>query len=46
LAADTGDRAARPTREETLLDGQLIMRVFPGVERGRIELAVCTAGAT
>ncbi len=38
LAADTGESVANTSREETLLDGELILRVIPGLEAGRIEL--------
>jgi len=40
LAADTGEPTARMTREITLLDGELIIRVFPGAESGRLELRI------
>jgi hypothetical protein len=38
LAADTGDVTEHPTREISLLDGELIIRVIPELESGRIEL--------
>ena len=38
IAADTGDRAEHITREITLLEGDLIMRVIPELESGCIEL--------
>ncbi len=38
LAADTDETSARTTREESLLDGELILRVIPGLESGNIEL--------
>jgi hypothetical protein len=38
LAADTGEPAARMTQEITLLNGELVIRVFPGAESGRLEL--------
>jgi hypothetical protein len=38
LAADTGEPTGRMTREITLLNGELIIRVFPGAESGRLEL--------
>ena len=38
LAADTGERPTTATREEQLLGSELILRVFPGLESGRIEL--------
>jgi len=37
LAADTGE-AAQPTLEIPLLDGELTIRVLPGLESGRIEI--------
>jgi len=38
LAADIGGRPTTTTREEQLLGGELILRVFPGLESGRIEV--------
>jgi hypothetical protein len=38
LAADTGGRPTTMTREEQLLGGELALRVFPGLESGRIEV--------
>lgn len=40
LAADTGEAVERTTREITLLNGNLIIRVFPGAESGRLELKI------
>jgi len=40
LAADTGEVAARTTREIRLLNGELIIRVFPETESGRLELKI------
>lgn len=40
LAADTGEAVERTTREIRLLDGNLIIRVFPEVEGGRLELKI------
>jgi hypothetical protein len=40
LAADTGEGVARSTREIRLLDGSLIVRVFPEIESGRLELKI------
>lgn len=40
LAADTGEkRQLSPSREMAVLDGELIFRVFPGLENGWIEIA-------
>lgn len=38
LAAETGDTHRRPTREIVLLDGDVILRTFPGIESGSIEV--------
>jgi hypothetical protein len=40
LAADTGEAIRRTTREITLLNGELIIRVFPEVESGCLELKI------
>jgi hypothetical protein len=40
LAADTGEPAARMTQEITLLNGELVIRIFPGAESGRLELRI------
>jgi len=40
LAADTGDAMPRKTREIELLDGEVIVRVFPEIESGRLELEI------
>jgi hypothetical protein len=40
LAADIGEIAAQTTKEITLLKGDLIIRVFPEIEGGRIELKI------
>lgn len=40
LAADTGEAAAGTTREITLLNGELIIRVFPETESGRLEIRI------
>jgi hypothetical protein len=40
LAADTGEGIERSTREIRLLDGSLIVRVFPELESGRLELKI------
>ena len=40
LAADTGDAMPRRTREIKLLDGEVIIRVFPEIESGRLELEI------
>jgi len=44
LAADTGETSCPPTREFSLLDGELTLRVYAGVEGGRLELEVRKAG--
>ncbi len=38
LAASSGDETSKPTKEHSLLDGELVMSVFPGLESGRIVL--------
>ncbi len=38
MAADTGQKDQRPTKEVYLLDGTLILRIFPGVESGILEI--------
>ena len=38
LAADTGGLAPPMSREFRLLDGDLIIRVFPGIDSGRLEV--------
>jgi hypothetical protein len=40
LAADTGDRNPIRTREVKILDGELILRVYPGLEAGRLDLEI------
>jgi len=40
LAADTGDTDQPVTKELRLLNDELIIRVFPGIESGRLEIKV------
>ena len=40
LAADSGEAPARTTREVSLLNGEVIIRVFPGAESGCLELKI------
>jgi hypothetical protein len=40
LAADTGAAVERATREIKLLNGKLVIRVFPEIESGRLELTI------
>lgn len=40
LAADTGDLTLRKTQEISLLEGDLVLRVYPGIEAGHLELEV------
>ncbi len=40
LAADTGDANQSVTKELRLLNDELIIRVFPGIESGRLEIKV------
>ena len=43
LAADTMERKAKPTKEISVFDGKVIIRVFAGLESGRIEITVNTS---
>ena len=38
LAADTGVPSQEPTREVILLDGEIILRTYPGLELGWLEI--------
>ncbi len=38
MAAATGESAGRSTVDETLLEGELRMRVFPGIEHGQLKI--------
>jgi hypothetical protein len=40
LAADSGDAQAEATLELALLEGEITVRVFPGLETGRMEISV------
>jgi len=40
LAAETGEITLRPTREVRVLNGEVVIRVFAGIETGRIEVEV------
>jgi len=40
LAADTGDTEEHPTRQIRLLDGEVIIKVLPGLESGRIKVII------
>ncbi len=40
LAADTGESQLQPAVEDTALGGELILRAFPGLESGRLEVEV------
>lgn len=40
IAADTGDPVEQPTRQIKLLGGELIIKVFPGLESGRIKVII------
>ena len=44
LAADTGQRKANPTREISLFNGEIIIRVFAGIESGRIVITLNDPG--
>ncbi len=38
LAAETEDSRQKPTRQEILLDGEVILRIYAGLEKGCIEV--------
>lgn len=40
LAADMGEAVSRPTVTESLLEGEIVLRVFAGVEAGQIAVEV------
>jgi hypothetical protein len=40
LAADTGESQMQPTVEDAALGGELILRVYPWLESGRVEVEV------
>ena len=42
MAADTGEAGNQPTLEEDLLDGEVVLRVFPGLEGGSMEIEMRT----
>ena len=44
LAADTTGEKSEPTKEISVLDGEIIIRVFPSIESGRIEITMNTPG--
>ena len=44
LAADTVQEKDRPTREIITLDGEMVIRVFAGIESGRIEITIKPSG--
>jgi len=41
IAADTGGTVERPTRQTTLLDGEIAVRIFAGLTTGRMEVEWC-----
>lgn len=41
IAADTGSTVERSTREITLLDGEIVVRIFAGLMTGRMEVEWC-----
>lgn len=43
LAADTTERKAKPTKEISVFNGKVIIRVFAGLESGRIEITMNTS---
>ena len=44
LAADTTGEKSKPTKEIAVLDGKIIIRVFPSIESGRIEITMDALG--
>jgi len=44
LAADTGGTVSRKTRQIKLLNGELIIRVYPEIESGRLEVEIKGTG--
>ena len=40
LAADTGGAAREPTRRIDLLDGDMVLRVYPGLESGFLDIEI------
>lgn len=40
LAADSGETTQRPTREIRLLEGTVILRLYPGLDRGTLVIEV------
>lgn len=42
MAADTDESARRPTREIDLIGGALVLRAYPGVEAGSLEITLKT----
>ena len=41
LSADTGEPEGEPTQQVSALEGDIIVRVFAGLESGRIEITMC-----
>lgn len=41
IAADTGGIVERSTRQATLLDGEIVVRIFAGLTSGRMEVEWC-----
>ena len=44
LAADTTGQKSEPTKEISVLDGEIIIRVFPSIESGRVEITMNAPG--
>ncbi|MFC1761013.1 hypothetical protein ACFL6U_02910 [Planctomycetota bacterium] len=44
LSADTGEPEGEPTQQISVLDGEIILRVFAGLESGRIEIRLNLSG--
>lgn len=46
MAADTGETKANPTRQVSAFDGDVMIRVFAGLESGRIEVILNASGGS
>jgi len=44
LSADTGEPEGEPTQEFSIFDGEIILRVFAGLETGRVEITMKLSG--
>ena len=44
LSADTGQPEGEPTQQSSFFDGEIVLRVFAGLESGRIEITMNLSG--